>query len=730
MHEETTEVESFFTTIGPLADALSDALVAADAGGTILYANAASERLLGWDPGTLAGQPVSAIVAPGLRGWLPAGSAAARRTLAPLAGRRLNVHSLHRSGRELPTELLLTLLEVGDQPVAVATLRRRGTQALSRWSDLTVSLFETLAEGEEGRSTDQRLLEVLGRQLGWALTTLWALGPGDTLTCRTVWTDPAVDPAGRLAAARGPDVAAEVNIPQHVLATGAPLWVPDLGADPRFADGPAARTGLASVVAFPIRAHGTVMGVIELMSPTPVAADPGVVDLVQAVSGPAGALLTALEHSAERERLVHELETARRYQAFVLEASAVVSDVTSYPTMLERLAQVAVPVLADLCMIDVVEPDGAIRRMACHHADPDKADLAAELHRDFAPDPYGRHPVAEVVQRGESRWSGEMTDEFLAATTKNARHLEVVRQLGFTSYMAVPLVTAGKVLGTVTLVSAGSGRRFRSEDLTWAEQLAIQVSSGIERTRRYERELEISHALQRNLLPSGLPEVDGATLAARYLPATREAAVGGDWYDVVPTAGRLAVVVGDVEGHDMRAAAVMAKLRNPLALLLGEGEPPGRALVRLNEFSLRAGLNRLATVLVAVLDLGSSTLTLASAGHPPPFWVGPPAGDQDRPVSVLGVRPAPPVGVPWTGVEESVHRMAPGVLFLFTDGLVELAARPLEDRLGDLARALATAPAGPHALSDHVLARLVPFAERSDDVATLALEVCGPPRPA
>ncbi len=134
--------------------------------------------------------------------------------------------------------------------------------------------------------------------------------------------------------------------------------------------------------------------------------------------------------------------------------------------------------------------------------------------------------------------------------------------LEFTSYVTVPLrLRDEQVLGTVTLVSAGSGRRFSEKDLVLAEQLAEQVSSVVIRARAYDRERRISHELQRHLLPDAIPAIVGWDVAARYRPAAVGVEVGGDWYDVVPISEHLvALVVGDVEGHDLGAARIMSRL--------------------------------------------------------------------------------------------------------------------------------------------------------------------------
>ena len=317
-----------------------------------------------------------------------------------------------------------------------------------------------------------------------------------------------------------------------------------------------------------------------MLSRHPRERDPSVVELMDAVGDHLGELLHASAQATEREQLVDELLEARRRNEFLLLATQVLSEVVDYREMVERLAQVSVPVLADLCLIDIEDEDGQMRRMAAWHADPDKRALTEELRTSYPPDPAGLHPTMEVMRSGRSMWSADMDDEFLRATSRDERHYAILKTLDFTSYMTVPLrLRDEQVLGTVTLVSAGSGRRFSEKDLGLAEQLAKQVSSVVIRARAYDRERRISHELQRHLLPDAIPAIDGWDVAARYQPAAVGVEVGGDWYDVVPISEHLvALVVGDVEGHDLGAARIMSRLRHTLGLLLLEERAPGKAL--------------------------------------------------------------------------------------------------------------------------------------------------------
>ena len=379
---------------------------------------------------------------------------------------------------------------------------------------------------------------------------------------------------------------------------------------------------MRSIYAFPIRYRGACVGVIEMLSRQRRQRDRGVVDLLDAVAGHLGELLHASALQTEREGLVDELLEARRRSEFLLLAAQVLSEFVDYGEMVERLARVSVPVLADLCLIDLEDDDHEIRRMAAWHADPAKRPLAEELKSGTPRSPRATirswrscARVLHVVVGHVRRCVAGGQPRLAALLHPQGARLHVVHD-------RAPGTREGEVIGTVSLVSCGSGRRFSEKDLDLAEQLAKQVGSVVNRARTYDRERRISHELQRNLLPDAIPTVDGWDVAARYRPASPGHEVGGDWYDVVPmTDDLVALVVGDVEGHDLAAAKTMSHLRRTLGMLLLEERSPGQALERLNQFCLLGAEQRLATALIGVLDRSTGVISFSSAGHPPPVHI-------------------------------------------------------------------------------------------------------------
>ena len=703
-----------------LLDGLSDGVMGADHEGRIIYANAAAERLLGWPEGELIGTPVSVLFPARLQDWMGDDFAAfVSDRLPELAGQTFEGTLVRRNGSEVPIEIITEEAPAGkDGSVVVGIVRQRRVERLSKWSELTQRLFDTLAEPGAAPPAQERLLAALGSELGWESTTLWSIEPDGELVRRAIWADPGIDHGQRLHQARPERASEGASLPLHALESGQPLCVSDLTADPRFAPGPAALAGLRSAVVFPVRFADEVLGVVELLSTEQRPADPELVELVEAVSAPVGELLVALERASERERLVAELEQARRDQAFLLDASRVLAEASDYRDTLRRLAEVAVPDTRRPLHHRRAGRERPLPAAGLSALRPGQGRPRARAAARLPSRSHGLHPSIDVVRQGRSRWSPQMSDEFLRQTTRNQRHFDVVKVLGFASYIVVPLVGEVGPIGAVTLVSAGSARRFSERDVASAEQLAVQVGSVVERARLHEHEHLIAHTLQQSLLPDRLPVVAGLDLAARYQPGSDFTEVGGDWYDVVQLGDRIALVVGDVEGHDMEAASVMGKLRNGLSAILTETESAGDALSRLDRFATATGTERMATVQVVMIEPDSGKMSIASAGHPPPVLI-----EGDR-VALADLEPSPPIGARLGDRRPAETRLVlTGPLLLYTDGLVEHRHRDLTQGLRQLVEVVAGAPRlTPGPLCDHVISTMLDKTRQRDDVALLAAE--------
>jgi serine/threonine-protein kinase RsbW len=483
--------------------------------------------------------------------------------------------------------------------------------------------------------------------------------------------------------------------------------------------------GQEALVVVPVDADNRHLGALVLL--LGVTGDSGLIDLTP--PGDRGTLVKAdadllatvgrqAGQAVERVRLYEETARAAERSTFLLDAARLMASAGDVPETAERLAELTVPRLADVCVIDLVSEHG-LTRHAARHGDPSRRVLAAELQERHLPHTWAPHPAVQALELGRTVWIREVTDDWLAEMTTDERHLEVARALELVSMVCVPLLADGRTLGVLTL---GTDRRrgpFSPADVEVAEQLALQVSQVVDKAQRLEQETRTSHTLQANLLPPAPPPVPGLAAAVRYLPASRGADVGGDFYDVVPLpGGQVALAVGDVVGHDITAAAVMGQLRSVYRALLTDRPPPSAVIDRLQASWSLMGLQRMATALFAVLDPATGRLRIASAGHLPPLLVA--GGTAElldvRPSRMLGAPPAPGPAVEWAGV------LAPGAtLLLYTDGLVESRDADLDRGLAALQDAAVRAgTTDPDELCDKVLAELA-SGVRADDVALLAI---------
>ncbi|MCU0274490.1 MAG: SpoIIE family protein phosphatase [Acidimicrobiales bacterium] len=369
---------------------------------------------------------------------------------------------------------------------------------------------------------------------------------------------------------------------------------------------------------------------------------------------------------------------------------------------LDALAGVLVPRLADWFALSIRTPDGP--RAHAHHNDPARRALAEEL--------FGRYGMYRLTESGDPGGVDvrdavllpELSDGLLARYARDDDHLETLRSLGLRSAMIVPLLARGRVLGVLALITSESGRIYDEDDLRLAREVAARASLAVDNTLLLARHRQISVELQHSLLPSGPLGSDRLEVAARYLPGVRDLEVGGDWYDSFPLEdGRWILVVGDVVGRGLEAAAAMGQLRNAVRAL-ADGEPTPVALLgRLDRFAATGAASVFSTIAVVELSADGDRIRTARAGHPPPLLLHP-----DGRVTVVGDGARPPLAV--RGVKEPAPVLptpfADGdILLLYTDGLVERRGESIDGGIRRLA-AMASALAEVHSL-DVLVDRLV-----------------------
>jgi serine phosphatase RsbU (regulator of sigma subunit)/PAS domain-containing protein len=355
--------------------------------------------------------------------------------------------------------------------------------------------------------------------------------------------------------------------------------------------------------------------------------------------------------------------------------------------------------------------------LALHYDAGYEPDVVEQLRRLPITHPY---PAAEVSITGRPRYLRNPA-EFAAAQPDP---VTAISAGGRQAWAFLPLATAGRILGTL-VIGYAQPREFDEAQQDNLTALSALCAQALHRALLFEAQASIAADLQRALLPTALPRLTGARHAVRYLPWTRGADVGGDWYDVIQLGpDAIAVVIGDVVGHSATAAATMGQLRNALRAYAAEGHSPTGVIERANQLLLRLEPDAVATCCYLELHLPEGTATAVLAGHPPPVLR---VSDSAYP---LRLRSGPPLGV-----EDDVRYLDTTVLaptgcnlLLYTDGLVEDRRYDIDQGLADLCAAVRAAPTcDPAALVEYVLAAGVGPFPRSDDVAILALTVDAAP---
>ncbi|MEX2970212.1 SpoIIE family protein phosphatase [Streptomyces sp. C184] len=410
-----------------------------------------------------------------------------------------------------------------------------------------------------------------------------------------------------------------------------------------------------------------------------------------------------------------------RYQAqrrlnLLVEAGARIGTTLDMTVTAREITEVAVPDFASMVTVDLV---GSV----LDGEEPGKADVgvptlmrvaARSLHGASDGPPAGPHrveyPPGSLQYRSLS--SGGM-----------------VRDEGT---LVVPLRAGGTPMGLVTFIRDSRPSLFDKEETELAEELVIRTAVCLDNARRFAREHKAALTLQRNLLPQHLPPQSAVELAYRYLPSDDRAGVGGDWFDVIGLSGtRVGLVVGDVVGHGLQAAATMGRLRTTVRALARLDLSPDELLSRLDDLVGPTTEGRPATAagdggppddvtigvtcLYAVYDPVSRRCTMARAGHLPPAVVAPDSG-----LSFPALPEGPPLGLgglPFESLE--IELPAGSLIALFTDGLVEARDRDVDEGLEILGRVLGEHDRPLDELCDHALDELLPDGPAADDSALL-----------
>jgi anti-sigma regulatory factor (Ser/Thr protein kinase) len=423
--------------------------------------------------------------------------------------------------------------------------------------------------------------------------------------------------------------------------------------------------------------------------------------------------------------------------AWLSEADGRIGTTLDLERTARELADFTVPTLADGTAVDLLEavlhghdgdPPGGTRVPLTRAMAVTAIDRLSHLE----PDPVGElstlHPAPKLayeclVSRRPLLVRRIAPDQYeKIAPTPNAARL--MRGASVHSYMVVPLISRGVLIGMADFIRCGGRPPFSSRDLALACELAAKAAVFVDNARLYSRERDTVLTLQRALLPRAAPPTPGLCVDSSYRPAVDPNGVGGDWYDVVPLpGGRSALVVGDVMGHGLAAAATMGRLRSVARTLFNIDIAPERVLARLDLAARDLEEDQVATCLCALYDPAEGTYRMASAGHLPPLMTDP-AGT----AGFVDVPPGAPLGagvIPYDPVE--IRADTGSRLLMCTDGLVKDRSVDVDGWLDGLRRAADGQRPELAGVCETVWERTAgAYGTRDDDAIMLVAEACRP----
>jgi serine phosphatase RsbU (regulator of sigma subunit) len=413
------------------------------------------------------------------------------------------------------------------------------------------------------------------------------------------------------------------------------------------------------------------------------------------------------------------------------DAGALMEDALDQRQCAGHVADLAVPTLGDVAMVDMLAPDGTIERVAARSRANDVAEALLRLREESPIDPHGPHPVAEVIRTGRIMYLDRFSDQEIDRITTRDHERELLRKHRFRVCMVLPLGARGGVLGALTLWIMRRGKSFDVTARRTAKRLADRAALALDNARLHEQQSHIAAVLQHSLLPRSLPEITGFETSSRFLTAGEAYEVGGDFYDVFRSGSRTwTAVIGDVCGKGPEAASLTALARYTVRTASSPETAPSEVLRTLHESiaaeqaDLRFCTAALARIQAPSNGRSKAHLTIALGGHPLPLILR-----RDGRVesvgelgTILGVLPAPILA------DADATLSFGDALILYTDGVLDAGDRSKSDDPDWLAKQLAAAAgASADEIAEHLASAAVKRhgGEPRDDIAILVLHRTG-----
>ncbi|MGQ4415116.1 SpoIIE family protein phosphatase [Streptomyces sp. SAS_269] len=437
---------------------------------------------------------------------------------------------------------------------------------------------------------------------------------------------------------------------------------------------------------------------------------------------------------AEMIEDITERHRAQRRLALLDQAGSRIGTTLDVAETARELAEVMVPHLADHASVDLLQPvtrgEEPVRALAGPVVRVGACSVGAQQpgppHSQGEPVEFGSDtPEARCLAEGRPVLEAVLAPDWFSTGGRQGSHAP---DLGVHSLIAVPLAARGLVLGVMTLWRSRRPDPFEADDLTLAQELASRAAVAIDNARRFSQQQQTAYTLQSSLLPRAVPDQSAVEVALRYLPASASPGLGGDWFDVIPLSGcRVALVVGDVVGRGIHAAATMGRLRTAVHTLATLDLEPDEVLSRLDDLVNLLAVEQEAvdgrpvgeqvvgaTCLYAVYDPVSRRCSMARAGHPPPVVTAP-----DGRAAPLDLPAGPPLGLGGLPFEAREIELSEGsLLCLYTNGVIGERHIDADVGLNRLCAALTRPADALERTCQAVVDSLVP-SRPSDDVALL-----------
>jgi PAS domain S-box-containing protein len=494
---------------------------------------------------------------------------------------------------------------------------------------------------------------------------------------------------------------------------------------------------IRALAALPLRVEGRLLGSFVAVWSDSHEFSPDDIEVLEALAAQIGLSASRLLAATERTAAVAAMTQANQRLQLLADAGRLLSSTLDISEQLERLASLVVPSLGDWCWIVATDDHGQLREAAAAHRDPARqGDVAAYLGLMLG-SVTDESAARTVYRTGQPLIIPALGPGQIAQSLSDPEARALLQSFDPVSVAAVPLAARGETLGVLCLLNGTERGPHTPGEIETALEIGRRAGVAVDQARLYGQQRELADALQRSMLTAP-PEPDHCQIAVRYVPAAEGAEIGGDWYDAfLQEDGATVLAIGDVAGHDTRAAAAMGQVRGLLrGIGFSSGGSPAEILTELDRALQGLDLDLMATALVGRLEeseedlrAGRTWFRWASAGHPAPVLI-----DAEGNVELLDATPVDlMLGVaPRAARHDRVARLGrPSTVLLYTDGLVERRDRDVDTGTAELMAVLREHAALPlEELCDVVLERLfLPDAE--DDVAILAVRLHpqGAPRP-